>query len=64
MRGDHQLIQIVDVALGEAARKAGAWLACRPGCYPCCDLGVQFLQPSPQALRIAGVIGKGPRQHW
>jgi Fe-S-cluster containining protein len=36
MRGDHQLIQIVDAALAEAGRKAGAWLACRPGCYQCC----------------------------
>jgi Fe-S-cluster containining protein len=33
---DQQLIQIVDAALAEAARKAGAWLACRPGCAECC----------------------------
>jgi len=30
------LIQIVDAALAEAVRKAGAWLACRPGCTACC----------------------------
>src|SRR5436305_1633667 len=30
------LIQIVDRALAEAQRKAGPWLACRPGCYQCC----------------------------
>jgi Fe-S-cluster containining protein len=30
------LVQIVDAALAEAARKAGAWLACRPGCCECC----------------------------
>jgi len=33
---DQQLIQIVDAALAEAARKSGSWLACRPGCTQCC----------------------------
>jgi Fe-S-cluster containining protein len=36
MADDAALIQIVDAALAEAARKAGPWLACRPGCYECC----------------------------
>jgi Fe-S-cluster containining protein len=36
MRGDHQFVQIVDAALAEASRKAGDWLACRPGCFQCC----------------------------
>jgi Fe-S-cluster containining protein len=36
MRGDHSLIQIVDAALAEAARKSGPWLLCRPGCAECC----------------------------
>ncbi|HVH85187.1 MAG TPA: YkgJ family cysteine cluster protein, partial [Terriglobales bacterium] len=34
--GDHELVQIVDAALADAARKAGAWLVCRPGCTQCC----------------------------
>lgn len=34
--GDCELVQIVDAALADAARRAGAWLACRPGCTPCC----------------------------
>lgn len=34
--GDQALIQIVDSALAEAARKSGKWLACRPGCTQCC----------------------------
>ena len=34
--GDSQLVQIMDVALTDAARRAGAWLACRPGCTQCC----------------------------
>ncbi|MGA7857327.1 MAG: YkgJ family cysteine cluster protein [Terracidiphilus sp.] len=34
--GDSQLVQIVDASLAEAARRAGPWLACRPGCTQCC----------------------------
>lgn len=33
---DHELVQIVDSALAEAARKSGEWLVCRPGCTQCC----------------------------
>jgi Fe-S-cluster containining protein len=33
---DGALIRIVDAALAEAARRAGPWLACRPGCAECC----------------------------
>ena len=35
-KGDQQLVQIVDAALAEVARKSGAWLVCKPGCTPCC----------------------------
>lgn len=34
--GDRQLVQIMDVALADAARRVGDWLACRPGCTQCC----------------------------
>jgi Fe-S-cluster containining protein len=34
--GDRELVQIVDAALVDAARRAGPWLACRPGCTQCC----------------------------
>jgi Fe-S-cluster containining protein len=34
--GDRALIQIVDSALADAARRSGKWLACRPGCTQCC----------------------------
>lgn len=33
---DSELVQIMDVALGEAARRAGGRLVCRPGCTQCC----------------------------
>jgi len=34
--GDAELVQIMDGALSEAARRAGPWLVCREGCTPCC----------------------------
>lgn len=33
---DHELIQIVDSALADSARRSGDWLVCRPGCTQCC----------------------------
>jgi Fe-S-cluster containining protein len=33
---DSELVQIMDAALAEAARRAGSHLACRPGCTQCC----------------------------
>jgi Fe-S-cluster containining protein len=35
-KGDRQLVQIIDAALAEAARKSGDWLVCRKGCTQCC----------------------------
>ena len=36
---DQELVQILDAALADAARRSGDWLVCRPGCTQCC-LGV------------------------
>jgi Fe-S-cluster containining protein len=33
---DKQLVQIVDVALADVARRSGDWLVCRVGCTQCC----------------------------
>ena len=33
---DRALVQIVDRALADAARRSGEWLVCRPGCTQCC----------------------------
>lgn len=33
---DQKLIQIVDAALADTARRSGDWLVCRPGCTQCC----------------------------
>lgn len=60
LSGDSELVQIVDAALAEAARRAGSWLACRPGCTQCCygafpinALDVARLQAGVAALRAA-----------
>lgn len=56
--GDQELVQIMDVALADAARRAGSWLACRPGCTQCCHgafainaLDVARLQAGMHVLR-------------
>jgi Fe-S-cluster containining protein len=33
---DSELVQIMDAALIDAARRAREWLVCRPGCTQCC----------------------------
>jgi Fe-S-cluster containining protein len=55
---DQKLIQIVDAALADAARKSGQWLACRPGCTQCC-VGV-FAINALDAVRLqAGLAELG-----
>ena len=34
--GDTHLVQIVDAALADTARRSGDWLVCKPGCAQCC----------------------------
>src|SRR5689334_16486247 len=51
MGSDAALIQIVDGALAEAARKAGAWLVCRPGCYECCIGSFPISRTDAERLR-------------
>ncbi|MGB8010668.1 MAG: YkgJ family cysteine cluster protein [Terriglobales bacterium] len=53
--GDSALIQIVDSALAEAARRSGEWLACRPGCTQCC-VGV-FAISQLDAVRLQHGLG-------
>jgi Fe-S-cluster containining protein len=59
-RGDSELVQIVDAALVEAARRAGSRLVCRPGCTQCCygafainALDAERLSTGMAALRAA-----------
>jgi len=53
MATDAALLQIVDAALAEAARKSGGWLVCRPGCYECC------IGPFPISQLDAGRLRDG-----
>ena len=50
-RGDHKLIQIVDSALADAARRSGEWLVCRPGCTQCCIGAFSINQLDARRLR-------------
>jgi Fe-S-cluster containining protein len=54
--GDQKLIQIVDSALEDAARRSGKWLACRSGCTQCC-IGV-FGINQLDALRLQRGLAK------
>ena len=33
---DRRLLESIGEIMAEAARRSGTWLACRPGCTPCC----------------------------
>lgn len=48
---DRELVQIVDSAMAEAARKSGSWLACRPGCDQCCIGPFPITQLDARRLR-------------
>ena len=75
-RADQQLVQIVDAALAEAARKSGEWLVCRKGCTQCCHgpfpinqldvarlrKGLNDLEKS--APRRAAQVRERARQSW
>jgi Fe-S-cluster containining protein len=50
--GDQVLIQIVDSALADAARKSGKWLVCRPGCTQCCVGAFPINQLDALRLRL------------
>lgn len=48
--GDRKLVQIVDAALADTARRSGEWLVCKLGCTQCC-IGV-FAINQLDALRL------------
>jgi len=59
-RENQKLIQIVDAALADAARRSGDWLACRPGCTQCC-IGV-FAINQLDAMRLTRSLAKLEKQ--
>lgn len=53
---DHELVQIVDAAFADAARRSGEWLVCHPGCNQCC-IGV-FAINALDAVRLCEGLAK------
>ena len=54
-RGDKQLVQIVDGAFADSARRSGNWLVCHAGCTQCC-YGVFAINPLDVARLRAGLL--------
>ncbi len=50
--GDSELVQIMDMALADAARRSGPWLACRLGCTQCCHGAFAINALDAQRLRV------------
>lgn len=63
MASDDSLIQIVDAALAEAARRSGPWLLCRPGCAQCCLGEFAITQLDAERLR-RGLAELETRDSW
>jgi len=53
-REDQKLIQIVDAAFADSARRSGEWLVCKPGCSQCCH-GVFAISQLDAARLRAGL---------
>lgn len=53
MSHDRDLLHSISLTLAESARRAGDWLACRPGCHQCC------LGPFPIGHSDAGRLRAG-----
>lgn len=50
---DFQLLQIVDAAFADSARRSGEHLICRPGCTQCCHGAFAINQLDAHRLRMA-----------
>jgi Fe-S-cluster containining protein len=48
---DSGLIQIVNAAMAESARRSGPWLVCKPGCSKCCVGPFPITQLDARRLR-------------
>jgi Fe-S-cluster containining protein len=53
---DGKLVRIMDQAFADAARRAGGWLACKPGCTQCCK-GAFAINALDAARLRSGVNG-------
>ncbi len=59
---DADLVQIMDASLAEAARRAGALLACRIGCTQCCHgaFAINALDAARLRTGMADLRAKNP----
>ena len=53
-QSDRQLVQIVDAATADAARRSGNWVHCRLGCTQCC-IGIFSISPLDAARLREGL---------
>jgi Fe-S-cluster containining protein len=61
---DSELVQIMDAAFADAAQRAGAWLACRPGCTQCCHgaFAINALDAARLQMGIAALRQSEPER--
>jgi len=60
--GDSRLVQIVDAALADTARRSGDWLVCKPGCSQCCVgvFAIHLLDAARLQQGLEELIGREP----
>ena len=62
--GDQKLVQIVDAAFADAARRSGNWLVCHKGCTQCCFGAFAINQLDAARLRwgLANLEARDPQR--
>ncbi|HET9209998.1 MAG TPA: YkgJ family cysteine cluster protein [Thermoanaerobaculia bacterium] len=63
---DRRLLQEMDEVMAEAARRAGSWLACRPGCAECCHGPFSINRLDARRLRegMVALMQTDPERAW
>ncbi len=61
---DAGFVRLVDVALADANRRAGHWLACRPGCSQCCHgvFAISTLDAARLRMGLQNLIQTDPER--
>jgi Fe-S-cluster containining protein len=62
--GDTELVQILDAALADTARRSGDWLVCKPGCTQCCVgvFAIHALDAARLQQGLAELTGSEPQR--
>lgn len=63
---DRRLLQEMDEVMAGAARRAGSWLACRPGCAECCHGPFPINRLDARRLRegMVALMQTDPERAW